>query len=386
MLAGRPPTADEISAALAAIAQNGVPADGSARVTDVGTEGFLRYFDREVLTDLIASGGSTCRFFEATYGSGKTHQLDLLASLAVHRGMAVVRTDLSQAVNLSDWKLVTEHILKNITLVLDGQSVRSLPAILQMLRHVRGIESDRLRCVRLPHPGFLTCMRLVLEDTFASDAARERAHRYLMGERIGVGELQRYSVRGVTKPLSQRNSEQVLSTISNALVELGLPGVMLLFDENERTLAMRGNRVSKKVQVSANLIRRLIDACVMGELKGVLAVFAVLPGFLDRCSRAYPALGQRLQVLRTGLPSAAWRWPVLDITALSDCADEEDFAEKAVARLVELVACCGKNVSPDLRQTMHEEAQRVLEEHAGAGYRRPLMKILADLALEEIEA
>ncbi|WP_373064703.1 BREX system ATP-binding domain-containing protein, partial [Gemmatimonas sp.] len=85
--------------ALEQLAQYGVPSQGAARLLDVGSAEFLRYFERETLDDFVCRGGATCKLFEGAYGSGKTHLLHLLHDLALSKGMAVVKTDLSQALS-----------------------------------------------------------------------------------------------------------------------------------------------------------------------------------------------------------------------------------------------------------------------------------------------
>src|SRR4051812_40870847 len=85
------------------LAQYGVPPAGAAPLIDIGTGDYLEFFGSEILDQLVASGGSTCRFFEGPYGSGKTHLLQLMEDQALKRQMAVVRLDLSQALSLEDW-------------------------------------------------------------------------------------------------------------------------------------------------------------------------------------------------------------------------------------------------------------------------------------------
>jgi hypothetical protein len=79
------PAADDIIDALEVIAQNGIPATGRAWITDVRSGPYIDFFEDEILGHLVASGGSTCRIFEAVYGAGKTHLLDLFFSLASRR-------------------------------------------------------------------------------------------------------------------------------------------------------------------------------------------------------------------------------------------------------------------------------------------------------------
>lgn len=119
---------------LKTIAGFGIAPPGTAHIFDAGTGGYLKYFEKEIIDELIAYEGATCRFFEGVYGSGKSHLLQLLKELAFRKGMVVASTDLSQALGLTDWKLITQHILENMEIRIDGEIIRSLPKILSVAR------------------------------------------------------------------------------------------------------------------------------------------------------------------------------------------------------------------------------------------------------------
>lgn len=376
------PDPEIILDALEKVAEFGIPVPTAARLLDLGTTDFLNYFEQEVLDELIFHGGATCRFFEGVYGSGKTHLLQLLYDLALKKGMAVVRIELSQALKLEQWQLVTSFILENIEFCFNGQQVRSLPNILDSLRGAGMVKTKLLQEANLPHSGFQTGILIFLKEPL-TDLAKNRLKHYLLGEKIGAGELRKIGVRGVKNPLCQRNAEQVLNTALNSLFYLGLPGVLLLFDETDKSFDSRRTVPPKKVQIAANLIRRFIDGCATGGLIGTVAVFAVLPGFLENCARIYPALGQRLQMVRGGDEKPAWRWPVLPIQAVCSISQPEHFLEAAINRFEKLVAHCGGSVT-GLRKRMQLEGYKILNQNAGMGYRRDLMKVLATLALEKI--
>ena len=366
--------------ALEQVAQYGILGGASAAILDVGTGGFLAYFEGEILDDLVARGGATCRFFEGSYGAGKTHLLRLLGELATARGLATVQTELSRDLGLEDWSLITKYILEQIEVRIAGETVRSLPAILSALGRGGLAGVAALKRANLPHAGFRAAMLRAVGEPAVPAPLRD----YLHGERIGAVQLRRAGIAGVKDPLSRRNAEQVLNTVLSGLAHLGLPGVLLLFDENEQTLASNRAALSKRLQVAANVMRRLIDGCTTGGLVGTVAVFAVLPGFLENCSRQYPALGQRLEMPRGGQATPAWRWPVLPVEAVGTVAGHEEFLEGAIGVFGRLVDGCGGEAG-GLAEAMRADGARVLAEQAGAGYRRPLMKRLASLALERLD-
>jgi hypothetical protein len=376
-----PPDPSLTRAALEEVAQYGIATQAAAHLLDAGTGEFLAYFEREILADLVARGGATCRFFEGSYGAGKTHLLRLLGERAAARGMALVRTELSRDLGLEDWSLITRYVLEQIELQVGGETVRGLPALLAALGRGGLAGVAALRRANLPHAGFRAAMLLAVGEP----ALPPPLALYLRGERVGAAQLRRAGVAGVKDPLSRRNAEQVLNTVLSGLYHLGVPGVMLLFDENEQTLTSERRALSRRLQIAANVMRRLIDGCTTGGLVGTVAIFAVLPGFLENTARQYPAMGQRLEMTRADDHAAAWRWPVLLVDAISSLTTPEDFLAAVSAVFCRLVAESG-GATDGLAEQLAAAGAAVLLGHAGAGYRRPLMKQLATLALARLAA
>jgi hypothetical protein len=348
------PDPDQIIAALEQVAQSGEPAPGTARLLDVGTEHFVNYFEEEVLNGLIVGGGATVRVFEGSYGTGKTHLLDLLHDLGVRRRMAVVRTTLSDALSLSDWRLVTQHVMQNIELTANGETARSLPRVLDMLARSGPVDASALTTGALPHPGVARGMELLANGKNLGSEGRQLVHRFLLGERVTVSDLRKAGATGVRNPLSTRNAEPVLKTALSGLIRLSVPGTMLLFDENEHTFSFQRGTPPKKVVAGANLLRRLIDASATGGLTGCVAVFAVLPGFIQQCALAYPALGQRLHV-PSGEVKAGWRWPVLRLDLVGSMSEPRTFLAEIVKRFEQLASHCGMS-SNDLEHRLTSAA------------------------------
>lgn len=349
---------------------------------DVGNEKYLTYFEKEVLEDLVLRGGSTCRFYEGAYGSGKTHLLQLLNTLAIKRGMVVAHTDLSQATSLEDWHVITKFILENMETDIAGERVRSLPEILAALGRKKRVDSETLRMAMLPHAGFRNAMVYATQISGTSEAAWYKLKNFLLGNKVGVTEFRNLGLAGIKNPLTNRNAELVLKTVMGGLYYLGFTGTMLLFDENEKTLVSNRATPTKKMKIGSNLIRRLIDGCTNGNLMGTSVIFAVLPGFLENCAMTYPALGQRLQIIR-GLNKPAWRWPVMPVELVNTIKDPEDFLNQMIIRLETQVQDLGGDFK-DFRQRALEAGQGVLERNAGSGYKRELTKVLAVHALRDL--
>ena len=297
--------------------------------------------------------------------------------------MATVRTDLSQDLGLDDWRPITRTILSNIEVNFGRGIVRGFPDILDALRAEGRTNAEAFRAKRLPHAGFQSAMLRAVNAAPCPEPLR----RYLLGERVSATDLKRAGITGIKDSLSSRNAEQVLATALGGLFHLGLAGTLVLFDENERTLVSTRPTYPRKLQTASNLIRRLIDGCTTGGLIGTAIVFAVLPSFLDNCALHYPALGQRLALPRGSGVVPSWRWPVLQLDAIVPAQEFEDFLDGAIERFRVLLTHCGVNET-NLSEFTEESCRRgaaVLAEHVGQGYRRPLMKQLASLALERLD-
>jgi hypothetical protein len=376
---GLPPP-EVVEDILGGLASNGLIKPGAACILDIGTDRYLEYVQQELLADLVRNGGATCRFYEGVFGSGKSHLLDLLAEVGLRSGMAVVRTELSYALSLETWRLVTKHVLSTMELRIAGRDVRGLPEILREWGFEEAVDTWALRKASLPHPGFAAAMAHGVANDYPAHG-RDWLNRYLVGERVSALELRKRGVDGVKNPLSDRNAEPILNTVLAALNLLGIRGTLLLFDETERTF----QRNTKRARVAANTIRRLIDGCADGRVSAMLAVFSVLPNFLGSCGEIYPALGSRLRVPRGGQSaSPAWRWPVLPIRSLNITDEPEDFLEGLAERFAHLARHCGAT-DPAISVRLREAGHEILAKNVGDGVRREMVKRLATIALSAVD-
>jgi hypothetical protein len=129
------PDPDTLYDVLFTLAQFGDPPEGAAPIIDVGTSEFMDYFDKELLASFIQEGGSTCRLFLGTYGSGKTHILQLIENIALEEGYVVCHIDLKKDLSFEHWDQITKHILENCYMKINGNKVKHFPEILEELEH-----------------------------------------------------------------------------------------------------------------------------------------------------------------------------------------------------------------------------------------------------------
>src|SRR5665647_3390398 len=312
MDASKFPEKDKVVEMLEVLAENGIPKPETAHIIDVGTYDFLNFLNKELLENYIPAGGSTCRFFEGTYGSGKSHLLDLIEYLALENGFIVCRIGLGNDLRFENWSQIIKYILESCQMFLGGRVVRNFPNILFELQHSGFLKTEKVEIAQLPHPGFQNAILKALRTSRFEYAARENLYRFLLGEKVTAKAMKASGLRTIKNPLAINNSEQVLITVLNAIHLLGIKGFILLFDETDKSWVLKNrNVVPKRILIASNIIRRFIDSCSLGRIKGTFAVFAVLPNFIGDCKQFYPALGERLGFETPEDREASWRWPIL---------------------------------------------------------------------------
>lgn len=247
---------DSIMSSLQRISQYGIDDVEIADLIDVGNQDYMNYLENEVIENLIAKGGATCKFIEGAYGAGKTHLLNLIYKKALSKGMLVAFTTLDSAVSLTDWKLVVEYILENVEYRHEGITYKSLPEILTFAgeRLVDDRQKEILNTAKLPSASFKNAILLALNKKNLNNEAWEVVKEYLVGRKVNVQTFKSVGINNIRASLSKSNAENILKTVLSSLHILGFKGVVLLFDENERTLSGFGERISRRNQLAANLM------------------------------------------------------------------------------------------------------------------------------------
>jgi len=209
---------------------------------------------------------------------------------------------------------------------------------------------------------------------------------------VPVSNFKKCGLKRIKKSVTKNNAEQVLNTVLNAIHYLGLKGTVLIFDETDRSWTSQRRPVPRNVQIAANIIRRFIDSCSTGEIKGMIAIFAVLPNFIQNCMDCYPALGQRLESHRDSIDAISWRWPLLTTNEVNEILNKvEDplmqrqiFLEQASEKFYRITDYCGGDLT-NLRSDLEQRAKQEMEQRAGEEYKRAIIKVLAEMSLMRIE-
>lgn len=345
----------------------------AAKLIDVGTEKYLEFFKEEIFRDLVSKGGSSVRIIEGAYGFGKSHFLKLMSLFAYSEGFFVIYTELNTVVKFENWKIVVEEILRNLYIMDKEKKISSLPKVLEYLGTNNKVNLDELDSANVSHPSFKKAMSYMAGPQKLDKIQVVLLSNYLRGNRVRVADLKRAGLPGVKNPLSKKNCEQVLETALTSIHALTGKGVLLMFDETENTF---GGRSPKKIRGAANLMRRFIDSCITGNIRGTIAIFAVLNDFVEACGQAYDALGQRLNSGNLQGENSAWRSPVLSLEKINSLSKREEFMEASIERAMEILRDLDLH-SNHAETSIRCAAITAVEAEAGSGYRRALWKAIA---------
>ncbi len=386
------PPRDDMISILASLSGYGAAKKDAVQIIDVGTSSFLDFFNKEIFSEYLEQGGSTCRFFEGSAGSGKTHIIRLIENTAAREGYVVCYLELTKDLQFSEWDQITKTILENMYLQFNGRVIKRFPDILASIEGTPHANEKGLQEVQFSHPCFQNAIQYALHHSTLDQESWDLLRRYLLGEKILVSQLKKHGLKRIKKSITKNNAEQVLNTVLNAIHQIGLKGTVIIFDETERSWVSQKRPVPKRVQVAANLIRRFIDSCSIGEIQGTIAIFAVLPNFIRDCADCYPALGQRLELHRDDATILSWRWPLLTTNEVNEILSKVEnpleqrkvFLNLAIEKFSRLVEHYDGDTD-GLDDEFLKGGNLEMEKWAGEEYKRAIIKVLAELSLMRIE-
>ena len=298
------PTPERARHILDRMGSTGQPPERGARFVNVATEELLAVLREEYLLPMKGSGrNSTFKLVQAPFGGGKTHFLHCLRELAWSEGFATSLVGLSPKECPFDRPvLVYKEVALRIELPvedLDEESSQGIDRVLRQIAVARieahGAEAflewldTEFRRTSIENRSFGRAVREFLEAVAREQLdSEELLGDYLRGEQIERGELTAFHLRNC---LGDDVAFQWLRSLAQALSALGLPGVVLMFDEMDRNMSL----ATRRRQAIGDNLRQMIDYCGQSMLPGVVWCYAVPPEFMDTIVPEYPALAQRLK-------------------------------------------------------------------------------------------
>lgn len=306
---------------IASALRRGVPpAREHVRELNVGRDRELKYFS-DKLTELAEVGTSDVKFVSAQIGAGKTHFLDLLASMALDKGFVVSKVDLDSRTTRFDHfeevygKLISriatpEESSDGLTHIIekwagDRQSDDE-ETVYRSLRRIDGLPIE-LRTALLGY------WRSVSSRSPEALATLEDLRTWLGGAKPSFAQKKRLSV---TSPIGRTNASDVLRGLMGLFQDAGYKGFVVLLDEAEAITSL--TRMSDRDAANEN-IRSIIDDA--DKSPGFYFVFATTPSFLDpgsaKGAATYQALYRRIRDPLGGAGLSMER-TIIELPALSE--------------------------------------------------------------------
>jgi hypothetical protein len=267
---------DDLRDAWKNLASYGTPpaSEIAGRVLPAWSVGLDRWLDRltkEYLRDYCRRN-SHFKLALAPYGGGKTHFLLTLAGRATEENWATCYLQCKLNVSLGDWYGLYEHVAKSIQL--PGSKLRGVKLVFQA-----ALDRMRKQAESAPEPDFaLDKMIGALEDddwphtAFARVAVAFLNHlrdprmnqelgkaalRWLQGEALeNKKQRELLDVNPVTAQGRSQHGQTLFCSLVKFIPRAGVNGLVLLFDEMDTMLNVKGKAL-EKIFVS---IRVLTDA------------------------------------------------------------------------------------------------------------------------------
>ncbi len=282
----------------------GQPPERGAHLVNVATGGYLDVLRDEYLRPMRESRrNSTFKLVQAPFGGGKTHFLHCLRELAWSEGFATALVGLSPKECPFDRPVsIYREVALRLELPVDDfghEPAQGLDVVLRQIAR-RGIDEhgaggfrawlrDELANAPIESRAFGRGVRAYLAAVADGDEdTEELVGDWLRGDAVEARALEPLRLR---ERLEDANAFRWLRSLVQTLAALGLPGVVLLFDEMDRNMSLS----AKRRQAIGDNLRQMIDYCGQSLLPGVVWCYAVPPEFMDTIVPEYPALAQRLK-------------------------------------------------------------------------------------------
>jgi len=275
----------------------------------VALEPWLTRMQKTYLQNL-AQRGAHFKLVIAPYGGGKTHFLMAVGARALTQGFATSYIGCSAGVNLAHSFDVYQAFIKNLHIPGNDK-----PGVLALLRYCLHNKQEQIQALHAPDPeaAFDVWLQEIAQEEYPEPAfgrvlaaalrhqwqpeyapAGDAALRWLRGEidTLTRGEREALRLARIPQRAQSELGKNLLFSLITFLKEIGLMGVVILFDEVETLFNVRGQALQR---ILAAMRVVLDQASGFTENAPLFGLFAAVPDVVEHLAR-YPALEQRLAV------------------------------------------------------------------------------------------
>lgn len=297
---------------------SGQPPEHGLEFVTVGLDKYLQIIENEYFRRFMKeAGGSAFRLIQGSYGSGKTHFLHCVRSMAQRLGFLTCSVNLTpQECPYEDALRVYQAAFSKISLCCSadgplfpdgaeeteengpaGNELITVSGFAGILRLAASRKDDggaglaaSFDAIPVENYTFRrVCQRFIEACRCGRSDEEEALEMWLSGRTCGGNEL--LHRLGIFDVITTNNAFPVLLSMVNILTGIGFPGVVFLFDEVDIHVASAG---AKRLRAIGDTLRQIIDLCASSRLPRVLFFYAVPPDFMNSDVPNYPALQQRL--------------------------------------------------------------------------------------------
>lgn len=288
-------------------------AEIAARLSS-GLGPFITRWQKETLPFLLA-GGAELRFIEGPNGRGKTHFLQALEVAGQQAGFATARIQCGmQSKPFAAMQETYREIAKTMTAPRNARH-RNLGGIAGIVGSLSTEQLTSYQQTPRPNPGFRNLVvsyakrsQLMPHPDPLADDLRALLH-HDNGRRVLFTEMFRSArSEGMNLPrpigrVGKRNAGVWLRSLLALPKQLGMNGLIVLFDETGTDLHLGREPIRARQQHLANL-RNLIDHLAVGDIRSCSIIYATTHDFIQLARQEYPAISQRIERLESVTPFA----------------------------------------------------------------------------------
>lgn len=369
----------------------GQPPEIGIEYVNVGNETYLAIMVEEYLLPIKQSGrGSSFKLVQAYFGGGKTHFLLLVRGQAWSLGYPAAIVGLSPGeCPFDDVVKVYASVAREICWPPSDPHVLPQRGIDVLLRSVVDERVERVgretvrtwvdgQLRRAPVDSYsyraavVSFILAYLDDRFEEE---ETLAAFLRGEDVHASELRPHRIR---EGLAKHTAKRFLRSLVQVLHHLGAPGLLLCFDEMDRSMSF----TQRRRRAIADNLRELIDDCGKGVMPGLVCMYAVPPEFMRNVVTEYTALQQRLDT-PTCLSARSPQSVLIDLEELD--LPHGEVLHRIGTRILEVFCCAtGTRLDPGVQSTNIEVlARTVLENTWDVAQRRTFVKAVVALFFEQ---
>ena len=388
---------------LAHLAAMGTPPDSASALSmSVGLSATVNRLTSDTFPFLQA-GGSEIQFVFGPYGRGKSHFLRTVEEVAWTQGLVTAYVDCksgqSPFLSIRDTYSMIARALRAPQAVrtdddsvgvaamigarLDEQESGTSWAILKQVQRNAHIAPDYRNLAyafgsSLMNPRFGGLLQDQLEALLAATPTYS----------VTLGQLYRAHPelpRPIGK-LGRRNAGSWLRSLISLPWALGYRGLVILFDETERTHSL--SRLGSRAQQEhlANL-RNFVDYVAVGAFRGCAVYYAVVEDFIQVAQQQLQALSQRIERVR--FAGANYRNPLAIWASLDELTEPGPSETQFFVHLAERILALGRDaglpagrvdaIMSGLRMRAGEYADAIYE-----GAVREFVKLAASQVAQEV--